>query len=109
MNTKVICRETILSERLRRQRFTKPLGKSEKYVGLFRSLQPVSPIFFSRPGDPPRLVHRTKFDDGIRTDRLRAQREIIKGRFLGGNIGYVLVDDFELYANAFCRSLKTES
>lgn len=105
MNTKAICRETILSERLRRQRFTKPLGKSEEYVELFRLLQPVSPIFFSRPGDPPRLVHRTKFDDGIRTDRLRAQREIIKGRFLGGNIGYVLVNDFELYANSFCCPL----
>ncbi|MHC4478199.1 MAG: hypothetical protein ACYTEL_21375, partial [Planctomycetota bacterium] len=51
------------------------------------------------------MVHRTKFDDGIRTDSLRAQREIIKGRFLGGNIGYVLVNDFELYANAFCRPL----
>lgn len=48
-------------------------------------------------------MHRTTFDDGRETDRLRAQRLIVKGRFLGGGIGYVLADDLALYANTFRR------
>jgi len=63
----------------------------------------VSPT--GRPGNPPRLAYRTRFDDGAETDRLRGQRLIVKGRFLGGNIGYVLAQDLDLYANAFCRPL----
>jgi hypothetical protein len=34
---------------------------------------------------------------------LRAGRVIVKGRFLGGSIGYVLAQDLDLYANAFQR------
>jgi len=96
---------TILTERLRRQHLIEPLQDPGKYIKLFRLLQPVSPGASSRPGDPPRLVHRTDFDDGALADRMREQRAIIKGRFLGGIIGYVLAEDLELYGNAFCREL----
>jgi hypothetical protein len=51
------------------------------------------------------LAHRTAFDDTRATDRLRARRQLVKGRFQGGGIGYVLAEDLELYANAFCRPL----
>ena len=81
---------TVLAERLHRQRLTDPLESAKGYVELFRLLQPVSPMASSRPGDPPRLVHRTRFDDGRVADRLRAERAIVKGRFLGGSLGYVL-------------------
>jgi len=96
---------TILTERLRRQRFTEPLQVPNEYKELFRLLQPVSPVFFSAPGDPPKLVHRTAFDDGAVSDKMRGERIIVKGRFLGGLIGYVLAEDLEVYANAFCRPL----
>ena len=96
---------TILAERLRRQHLTNPLATTDGYLDLFRLLQPVSPIYFTRPGDPPRLVARTRFDDGLVADRLRAHRTIVKGRFLGGSIGYVLADDLALYANTFQRPL----
>ena len=36
---------------------------------------------------------------------MRERRAVVKGRFLGGNVGYVLGEDLELYANAFCRRL----
>jgi hypothetical protein len=65
----------------------------------------VSPVALTRPGDPPRLIPRTHFDDGTEADRLRAQRHIVKGRFLGGSIGYVLAEDLALYANVFQRPL----
>ena len=93
----------ILVERLRRQRLSDPLAHVDGYVDLFRLLQPVSTVANARPGDPPRLVHRTRFDDSGLARRLRAGRVIVKGRFLGGGIGYVLADDLDLYANAFQR------
>lgn len=95
----------IISERLRRQRLIEPIEDPGQYLELFRLLQPVSPVFFSAPGSPPRMVHRTTFDDGLIADRMREQRTIIKGRFLGGTIGYVMSEDLELYANAFRRQL----
>jgi hypothetical protein len=68
-------------------------------------LQPLSTGAYERPGSPPRLVHRTAFDDARATDRLRRRRELVKGRFQGGGIGYVLAGDLGLYANAFRRPL----
>ena len=96
---------TIFAERLRRQRLIEPLEKPDDYSELFRLLQPVSTLASTMPGNPPRLAHRTTFDDGQVTDRMRGDRTIIKGRFLGGTIGYVLAEELELYANAFCRWL----
>jgi|RhiMetdeSRZDD1v2_1073273.scaffolds.fasta_scaffold104280_3 Winged helix DNA-binding domain len=95
----------ILSERLRRHRLIAPLQDRHQYQALFALLQPVAPIYFSYPGTPPRLVHRTAFDDGVEAERLRAVRTIVKGRFLGGTVGYVLAQDLELYARAFRRPL----
>jgi hypothetical protein len=100
-----IDKATIFAERLRRQRFVEPLENPDDYTELFRLLQPVSPMASSVPGDPPRLVHRTAFDNGAVADGMRENRTIIKGRFLGGTVGYVLAEDLELYANAFRRQL----
>ena len=41
------------------------------------------------------------------SDELRERREFIKGRFLGGNIGYVLAGDLQLYATVFRKPLTT--
>ena len=97
--------EIILSERLRRQRLIEPLQTQDEYPELFEALQPVSPIHNTYPGSSPRLAHRTIFDDGNVTDRMRARRVIVKGRFLGGTIGYVMAKDLGVYANAFRRPL----
>lgn len=101
-----IDRETVLAERLRRQGLAEPVGTSEEYAALFRLLQPVSPAYFSYPGSPPTLVHRTSFDDQRLTADWRHERKIVKGRFLGGTIGYVFSEDLGLYANAFQRPLE---
>jgi hypothetical protein len=98
-------KSTIFAERLRRQCLTHPLETIENYIDLFRRLQPVSPVAYTRPGDPPRLIPRTSFDDGAEADRLRAQRRLVKARFFGGNIGYVLAEDLALYANVFQKPM----
>lgn len=74
---------------------------------LVQSLQPLSTGAHERPGSLPRLLHRTAFDDARATARLRRRRELVKGRFQGGGIGYVLAGDPGLYAYAFRRNLAT--
>ena len=96
---------TVLERRLQRQRLAAPLTTSDDYLELFRLLQPVATKYNARPGDPPCLIHRTHFDDSVLTEELRAERVIVKGRFLNGTVGYVLADDLAIYANAFCRPL----
>ena len=101
-----ISKTNILAQRMRRQHLIGPLTSHEKYLELFRSLQPVSTLFFTYPGSPPTLSPRTQFNDELEANRLRARGTIVKGRFLGGNIGYVLAEDLEMYANTFQRPLK---
>ena len=100
-----ISREAVFAERLRRHRLLDPVKTPDEYAGLFRQLQPVSPVYFSRPGDPPSLAHRATFDDRELAADWREKREIVKGRFLRGTIGYVFSEDLGLYANAFQRPL----
>jgi hypothetical protein len=88
------------------QGLTEPVANESDYVELFRRLQPVSPEANSYPGSPPRLHHRTAFDDAEMADDLRAERRLIKGRFHGGSVGYVYVDDLPLYAAAYRRPLR---
>ncbi|GGB38818.1 hypothetical protein F3157_17395 [Virgibacillus dakarensis] len=105
-------KEIIISERLKRQKLTEPLNDSrdtEAYKQLFRLLQPVAPIFNSRPGNPPQLVHRTTFDDSLLAENLREKHKLVKGRFQGGRIGYVLEDDLGLYASIFQKPIQKVS
>lgn len=100
--------ESVIHERLKRQGLLNPLehtGQEEEYIRLFKRLQPVAPIHFTRPGSPPSLVHRTVFNDSQVANALRKKHRIIKGRFLGGRVGYVLQEDLELYATVFKRPL----
>ncbi|MHB0935361.1 MAG: DNA glycosylase AlkZ-like family protein [Armatimonadota bacterium] len=101
-----ITRETILAERLRRQRLLQPVKTYEEYLALFALIGPVSPTFFSCPGNPPSITHRADFDDMELAGRFRERRELVKGRFLNKTIGYVLEGDLALYANAFRRPLE---
>lgn len=101
--------QNVIVERLHRQGLTEPLTderNEESYLTLFRKLQPVAPVHFTRPGDPPKLVHRTLFDDIGMSFSLRERQRLVKGRFQGGRIGYVLEEDLMLYATAFRKQLK---
>jgi hypothetical protein len=100
--------KSVIGERLRRQRLLMPIESPEdeqEYLELFNLLQPVAPVHNTRPGDPPKLVHRTLFHDDGFAGKLREQNVIIKGRFCGGRIGYVLQEDLERYAVAFHKPL----
>jgi len=105
-------KKQVLSERMRRQRFIDPIESFEneqEYMQLFKLLQPVSPVHNTRPGDPPKLVHRTLFPDEQLASELRESNRLIKGRFCGGRIGYVLEEDLPVYAAAFRKPLTKSS
>jgi hypothetical protein len=104
MNT-ILAKSTLLAERLKRQGLICPVSTPKQYIALFKRLQPVSPVHFSYPGAPPQLTRRTTFDDTELADSFRAEREIVKARFLHGTIGYVLADDLADYAVAFMKPL----
>ena len=98
-------KETLLAHRLARQGMIDKAQNEQAYRALLHLLQPVAPVHFTMPGLPPQLVHRTTFDDAELADRLRGRAELVKGRFWGGNIGYVLAGDLELYATAFRKPI----
>ncbi len=96
---------TMRAWRLARQGLAGQAVDETAYGNLLRYMQPVAPVHFSMPGLPPRLLHRTLFDDGEVADALRARAQLVKGRFWGGNIGYVLAEDLGLYAAAFRKPI----
>jgi hypothetical protein len=98
-------KSTVLANRLDRHRLLAPVESEEDYLELLRQLQPVNPIFYTCPGDPPSLYPRAAFNDQEVTSNLRKGQVLAKGRFLGGGVGYVLADEIALFANAFCKPL----
>ncbi|SES68651.1 hypothetical protein SAMN05421676_101174 [Salinibacillus kushneri] len=102
-------KQTILYERMKKQGLLEPLEDPADFDGykkLFKLLQPVAPVHNSRPGDPPKLVHRTLFNDSLVTSTLRQKHQIVKARFQGGRVGYVFEEDLKLYTRVFQKPLK---
>lgn len=97
---------TLAALRLQRHGLLRPARTEEEYDALFRQLQPVPPVYFTSPGDPPRLVYRVAFDDMEYNRDQRAQRNLVKGRFLSGTVGYVVADELELYICAYRKDME---
>ncbi len=102
-------KEKIICERLHRQGLMAQLEDIhdiKSYKQLFQRLQPVAPVFNSRPGEAPKLVHRTVFNDALLAEELRKKHQLVKGRFQGGRIGYVLEEDLGLYSTIFRKPVQ---
>lgn len=94
----------IVSLRMERQHLTHKADENE-YISLYRDLQPGQNVYWNGFGDPPSLTFQADFDD-IEFNRLRqADHSLLKGRFVGGNLGWIMKDDFELLACLFCKAL----
>lgn len=89
--------------RQKRQHLDQSVNK-KTYEQMFREFSPVQPIYWTMPGNPPEIVHRAEFDDKAYNSSIRAKRTIVKGRFAGGNIGYVYLDELDLYGAAYMKS-----
>ena len=98
----------IISLRMERQHLTHKADNNQ-YISLYRDLQPGQNVYWNGFGDPPSLTFRADFND-IEFNRLRqAKRLLLKGRFAGGNLGWIMQEDFELFACLFCKTLDNPS
>ena len=94
--------EKIIALRMRRQYLIKnKKANKEEYDQLFRDMSPVSVRYWSAPGDPPTISSRADFDDFEYNYKLRKNRDIIKGRFQNGSVGYIKFDEFEIFIGLY--------
>ncbi len=95
----------ILSLRMERQCLSHKANES-KYLQLYRDMQPGQNVYWNGFGDPPSISFRADFNDIEFNRKRQAKRELIKGRFAGGNLGWIVPEDLELYAALYRKPLK---
>ena len=91
--------------RMERQHLLAPANETE-YDMLYRDLQPGQNVYWNGFGQPPTLSFRADFDDLAYNKSRQLRRELIKGRFAGGNLGWILPEDLELFAALYRKPLK---
>lgn len=90
----------MIALRMRRQCLTAHADQKE-YRKLYRELSPGLNVHWHGFGQPPCLVYRTDFDDEAYNAKRQLEREIVKGRFQNGNIGFIEAEQMELFACAY--------
>lgn len=104
----MIDQKKVIALRMERQHLVRKAGETE-YISLYRDLQPGQNVYWNGFGDPPSLTYRAGFND-IKFNRERQKaRALIKGRFLGGNLGWIMPEDLELFACIFRKPLDKPS
>ena len=94
----------IISLRMERQHILVKADEQE-YVSLYRDLQPGLNVYWNGFGQPPVLSHRASFDD-MEFNRIRQnERKLVKGRFAGGNIGWIEPEELELFIGLYHKPL----
>ena len=96
--------ENIIALRMERQHLTKKASEAE-YNALYRDTQPGQNVYWNGFGDPPSLTYRADFNDIEYNRERQRERKLIKGRFCGGNLGWIEPEDLELFACAFIKPL----
>lgn len=96
--------EKIVSLRMERQFFTRRADEAE-YIELYRDTQPGQNVYWNGFGEPPVLVFRAAFDDKEFNRVRQAERKLIKGRFAGGNLGWIMPSELELFAGLYRKPL----
>jgi len=77
----------------------------QENVSLYRDLQPGLNVYWNGFGQPPVLSHRASFDD-MEFNRIRQnERKLVKGRFAGGNIGWIELEELELLIGLYHKPL----
>ena len=89
--------ENITALRMERQ-FLNSKANQEEYNHLYRDMQPGQNVYWHGFGDPPSISFRAAFDDIEYNRRRQQSRVLVKGRFQGGNLGWIEQNDLELFA-----------
>ena len=91
--------------RMLRQHLISASDESE-YLSLYRDMQPGYNVYWNGFGQPPTLSFRADFDDLDFNKRRQLSRELIKGRFCGGNLGWIEPSDLELFAALYKKDIE---
>ena len=94
----------IISLRMERQCFINKADEAE-YIKLYRDMQPGQNVYWNGFGDPPSLTFRASFNDIEFNRNRQLDRKLIKGRFAGGNLGWIEPCDMELFAALYRKPL----
>lgn len=97
-------RTNIITLRMNRQHLIRKAKKSE-YNALYRDLQPGQNVYWNGFGDPPSLKYRADFDDIEYNRELQSKHELLKLRLMGGNLGWIVPEDLELFAALYRKPL----
>lgn len=91
---------------MERQCFINKDDESE-YINLYRDLQPGQNVYWNGFGEPPTLSFRANFNDIEFNKDRQYDRLLIKGRFGGGNLGWIMPEDMELFTALYRKPLKS--
>lgn len=96
--------QAVIALRMERQQLTHKASEQE-YLVLYRDMQPGQNVYWNGFGDPPSLTYRVDFNDMEYNRERQRTHALIKGRFTGGNLGWIVPEDLELFAAAFAKPL----
>ncbi len=94
----------LLSLRMHRQHLLAPVDETG-YGLLYRDLQPGMNLYWHGFGQPPELTFRADFDDVAYNRERQARRDLVKGRFAGGNLGWIVPEDLSLFAALYRKPI----
>jgi hypothetical protein len=94
-----------VTELVMERNFLTSKAEIDEYVSLYHDTQPVQSKYWNGFGQPPTITFRTDFDDIAFNKRRQSDRTLIKGRFQGGNIGWIEADQIELFACAYKKDI----
>lgn len=97
-------KQKIISLKMKRQ-FLCEKANEDEYIELYRDTQPGQNLYWHGFGEPPVLSFRADFDDKEFNRQRQLNRQLIKGRFAGGNLGWIMAEELELFAAVYCKPL----
>lgn len=100
--------QNTIALRMERQ-FLSQQADEEEYMALYLDTQPGQNVYWNGFGDPPSLTFRAKFNDMELNRKRQSSRKLIKGRFGGGNLGWITPEDLEVFASLYRKPLETLS
>lgn len=95
----------IIALRMERQHLIQKIDKAE-YNALYNDIQPGQNVYWFGFGDPPTITYRANFNDMEYNRQRQKDRLLLKGRFQGGNLGWIVREDLELFAGLSRKPLK---
>lgn len=100
----MINKSDIVALRMERQFLNKKADHSE-YDQLYHDTQPGQNVYWNGFGEPPTITFRADFDDKDYNGIRQRDRDLVKGRFQGGNLGWIVKEDIELFAGIYKKPI----